>query len=181
MAPVCRARQRARRTPAQGGSAYSPAGFLLSAASAPSAASAAFLPSAPSAAFAPSAASAAFGPSAPRRFVATQRGLPACGTQGQGPPSRVPEYFQNRIALKQRTVENAHSQRFQKLPKGSRAGGACYSTRLSTSWSNFPSVLPSFLRMTVLGSLRTKLRVLPLSFLRVMVSPLSATTVNPPV
>ena len=95
--------------------------------------------------------------------------------------SRAPEYFQSRIALKQRTVENVHSQRFQKLPKGSRTVGACYSTRLSTSWSNFPSVLPSFLRMTVLGSLRTKLRVLPLSFLRVMVSPLSATTVNPPV
>ena len=95
--------------------------------------------------------------------------------------SRAPEYFQNRTALKQRTVENVHSQRFQKLSKGSRTVGACYSTRLSTSWSNFPSVLPSFLRMTVLGSLRTKLRVLPLSFLRVMVSPLSATTVNPPV
>ena len=95
--------------------------------------------------------------------------------------SRAPEYFQNRTALKQRTVENVHSQRFQKLPKGSRTVGACYSTRLSTSWSNFPSVLPSFLRMMVLGSLRTKLRVLPLSFLRVMVSPLSATTVNPPV
>ena len=160
--PVGRASAR-NETPAQDGCAYSPAGFL------------------PSAAFATSGPSVGIfwrlrlGASAQRSAVYLRADSRTRAS------SRAPEYFQSRIALKQRTVENVHSQRFQKLSKGSRTVGACYSTRLSTSWSNFPSVLPSFLRMTVLGSLRTKLRVLPLSFLRVMVSPLSATTVNPPV
>ena len=45
------------------------------------------------------------------RLGAKQRGSPAGGLKDKALHA-APEYFQSRIALKQRTVENVHSQRF---------------------------------------------------------------------
>ena len=101
--------------PAQGGSAFSPAGFLPFAVFTTSGLSAAFATSGPSAAFSTYGPSVGLfwrlrlGASALRRNAA--RFICAWYSRTRA-SSRVPEYLQSRIALKQRAVENGHSQRF---------------------------------------------------------------------